>query len=89
MLARVAGAAHEIARSEIGQPEKHAMETLVPSHLTFQTKSIEHVCAYAGSVRGSYDTVCEIGIGGAGGLRGRSRPRACPTRHPGNQINGS
>jgi len=34
-------------------------------HLPFQTETVKEVRAYAESVRGSYDTVCLIGIGGS------------------------
>ena len=77
MLAGVAGEAHGISRSEIGQHEKRALDALASfrkqseaneqgfPHLPFQTETIKEVRAYADSVRGSYDTVCLIGIGGS------------------------
>ncbi len=34
-------------------------------HLPFQTKLIKDILAYASSVKGTYDTVCLVGIGGS------------------------
>jgi glucose-6-phosphate isomerase len=34
-------------------------------HLPFQSQVAKSVDRYAGEVRGSYDTVCVIGIGGS------------------------
>src|ERR1022692_489229 len=75
MLSGVAGEANGISRSEIGQHQKRALDALASfrkqseaneqgfPHLPFQTETIKEVRAYA--VRGSYDTVCLIGIGGS------------------------
>src|ERR1039458_5382285 len=77
MLSGVAGEANGISRSEIGQHQKRALDALASfrkqseaneqgfPHLPFQTETIKEVRAYADSVRGSYDTVCLIGIGGS------------------------
>lgn len=77
VLAGVAGEAHGISRSEIGQHEKRALDALASfrkqseaneqgfPHLPFQTETIKQVREYAESVRGTYDTVCLIGIGGS------------------------
>src|ERR1035438_5470219 len=77
MLAGVAGEAHGISRSEIAQHQPRALAALASFrkrsdaneqgflHLPFQTATIKDVRAYADSVRGSYDTVCLIGIGGS------------------------
>jgi glucose-6-phosphate isomerase len=77
MLAGVAGEAHGISRSEIARHQPRALDALASfrkrsdaneqgfPHLPFQTKTINEVRAYAESVRGSYDTVCLIGIGGS------------------------
>ena len=77
MLAGMAGEAHGISRSEIDRHQPRALDALASfrkrsdaneqgfPHLPFQTKTINEVRAYANSVRGSYDTVCLIGIGGS------------------------
>lgn len=77
MLAGMAGEAHGISRSEIGQHQPRALEALAAfrakseaheqgfPHLPFQTETIKEVRAYAESVRGSFDTVCLVGIGGS------------------------
>jgi glucose-6-phosphate isomerase len=77
MLAGVAGERNGISRSEIAKNEKRALDALASfqkqsgakeqgfPHLPFQTATIQDINAYAESVRGSYDTVCLIGIGGS------------------------
>jgi len=77
MLAELAGEENGISRSEIGQHEKRALDALAAfrkqseagqqgfPHLPFQTGTINAIRAYADSVRGSYDTVCLVGIGGS------------------------
>jgi glucose-6-phosphate isomerase len=77
MLAGVAGERNGISRSEIRQHEQRALDALAAfqktseaheqgfPHLPFQSETIKEVSAYAESVRGSYETVCLIGIGGS------------------------
>jgi len=77
MLAELAGDAHGISRSSIAREQPRALAALDSfrkqseahaqgfPHLPFQTGTIKEVRAYAESVRGSYDTVCLIGIGGS------------------------
>src|SRR5450432_3676723 len=103
MLAGVAGERNGISRSEIAKNEKRALDALASfqkqsgakeqgfPHLPFQTATIKDVLAYAESVRGSYDTVCLIGIGGSAlgawaldcGIRGPHPVQGAFTpRHP-------
>ncbi|MFN7993807.1 MAG: glucose-6-phosphate isomerase [Bryobacteraceae bacterium] len=77
LLAGLAGEENGISRADIRAHEKRALEALESfqkiseagqqgfPHLPFQTKTINAVRAFAESVRGGYDTVCLVGIGGS------------------------
>jgi glucose-6-phosphate isomerase len=77
MLAAMAGEANGISRSQIAQHQQRALDALAAfqkkseakeqgfPHLPFQTETINDVRAYAEFVRGSFDTVCLVGIGGS------------------------
>lgn len=76
LLADVVGEESGIARSELDRNRDHALGALAGfrkqsergligfPHLPFQTDT-RTIAAYAREVRGSYDTVCLIGIGGS------------------------
>ena len=77
LLAAVVGKEHGVAREEVKRHGAAAQEALSAfrkksedalygfPHLPFQTKLINAVRTFAESVRGSFDTVCLVGIGGS------------------------
>jgi glucose-6-phosphate isomerase len=77
LLAEVVGRGNGISRSEAERAKPKALKALKSfrklsenqtygfAHLPFQTAVIKSVNDYAASVRGSYDTVCVVGIGGS------------------------
>ena len=77
LLAEVIGKGHGISRAEAEGSRGDALKALASfrdqsdrklygfPHLPFQTAVIQDVKDYAASVRGSYDTVCVVGIGGS------------------------
>ena len=77
LLAGVVGQANGVTPKEVKDGRKRALDALAAfrkqsesgaygfPHLPFQTKLIQSVRAYAESVRGSFDTVCLVGIGGS------------------------
>jgi glucose-6-phosphate isomerase len=77
LLAGVVGESAGLTRQEIQGARPKAMEALKSfqrlsdegtygfPHLPFQAKVIRSAGAYAAEVRGSYDTVCLVGIGGS------------------------
>lgn len=102
LLADVAGS-HGVTRAEVKEHRKRALQALASfqkqseagtygfPHQPFQTRLIRSVRAYAESVRGSFDTVCLVGIGGSAlgawaldcGLRGPHPVQpAFTTNHP-------
>ena len=91
LLDSMVGADHGISAAEVARHSGKAMEAVRAfhrqvdegkygfPHLPFQTKEIKSYLDYAACVRGSYDTVCIVGIGGSAlggwaldcGLRGQ------------------
>jgi glucose-6-phosphate isomerase len=77
LLADVVGKADGLTRPEIDRHQSRALKALKSfqkkseqdlygfPHLPFQAKVIQAVNQYAAEVRGSYDAVCLIGIGGS------------------------
>jgi glucose-6-phosphate isomerase len=77
LLTEVVGKGNGISRAEAERSRGKALKALASfrkqsdqglygfPHLPFQTAVIKDVNDYASSVRGSYDTECEIGIGGS------------------------
>ncbi len=77
LLAGVVGAEHGITPAEWKQNQAQARQALKNfkrrseskeigfPHLPFQTDTVRQVQAYADKMRGSYDTVCLVGIGGS------------------------
>jgi glucose-6-phosphate isomerase len=77
LLAEVVGRGNGISRSEAERARPKALKALKSfrklsenqtygfAHLPFQTAVIKSVNDFAASVRGSYDTVCVVGIGGS------------------------
>ena len=77
LLADVVGRGNGISRSEAERSRGKALKALAGfrkqseqglygfAHLPFKTDVIKAVAKYAASVRGSYDTVCVVGIGGS------------------------
>jgi glucose-6-phosphate isomerase len=77
LLAEVAGKANGISRAEAERSYPRALKALKAvqkqseqgvfgfPHLPFRTQVVKSIAQYAGEVRGSYDTVCVIGIGGS------------------------
>ncbi len=77
LLAELVGDVHGVTRSELKQHAAKAREALAGfkqtveggtigfPHLPFQNAVAKDILKFAGSVRGSYDTVCLVGIGGS------------------------
>ena len=77
LLAEMVGETDGVSRAEIQSSRAMAAEALQTfqkrseggevgfPHLPFQTALIEAVRKYAGRVRGGYDAVCLLGIGGS------------------------
>lgn len=77
MLSAMVGATHGISPREIQSEAGRATGALAGfhqavkedrygfPHLPFQTKTIKAISNFAASVRGSYDSVCVVGIGGS------------------------
>lgn len=77
LLADVVGKGNGVTRREVEGAEKRALKALRGfqkqseaglygfAHLPFQTKVIRAVSGFAAEVRGSFDTVCLVGIGGS------------------------
>lgn len=77
LTAEMVGEEHGLTRSEIEQSTDRAFAALAAFrqtsesgvygfvHLPFQTDTLKDILAYAAEVRGSYDTVCLVGIGGS------------------------
>ena len=77
LLAGMAGDGNGVTRAEIDQNRPRAAEALASfrkqseeglygfPHLPFQPRLIQSCRAYAESLRGSFDTVCLVGIGGS------------------------
>lgn len=77
LLAEIVGEADGVSRAEIQSSRAMAADALHAfqkrseskdvgfPHLPFQTELIESVRKYAGQVRGGYDAVCLLGIGGS------------------------
>src|ERR1041385_7781041 len=77
LLADLAGKGNGITRSEVERSRARALKALKSfqaasesgrygfPHLPFQKKTIEAIGRYAGEIRGTYDTVCVVGIGGS------------------------
>lgn len=77
LLADVAGKANGLTRYEIERSKSKARKALRSfrkqseegrygfPHLPFQAEAIRSTGQYAAEVRGSYDTVCAVGIGGS------------------------
>jgi glucose-6-phosphate isomerase len=77
LLAEVVGKGNGISRAEADRSRGKALKALKSfrkqseqklygfAHLPFQTAVIKDVNEFAASVRGSFDTVCVIGIGGS------------------------
>jgi glucose-6-phosphate isomerase len=103
LLAEVVGRKNGIARVEAERAAGKALKALKSfrkqseqglygfPHLPFQLAVIKDVAGYAASVRGSYDTVCLVGIGGSAlgawaldcGIRGPHPVQgAFTTEHP-------
>jgi len=77
LLADMVGATHGVTRAEVNDASALAADALRAfqkrsesgeigfPHLPFQTAAIGAIRKYAAGVRGSYDTVCLLGIGGS------------------------
>jgi len=77
LMAGMAGKANGVTRAEFERSKKKALAALKSfqklsesgrygfPHLPFQKKAILDIRRYADSVRGGYDTVCVVGIGGS------------------------
>lgn len=77
LLAEVVGRNNGISRSEIERSQSKAVKALHSfqkqsesgaigfPHLPFQTSVVQNILRYAAEVRGSYDAVCLVGIGGS------------------------
>jgi len=77
LLAEMVGKAHGVTRAEVERAQAKAQKALASfrkqseaglfgfPHLPFQSKVIRAIGRYAAEVRGSYDTVCVVGIGGS------------------------
>src|ERR1039457_6955896 len=77
LLAEMVGKQNGVTRAEIDRAGSKALKALRSfrkqserglygfAHLPFQTKVVETIRKFASQVRGSYDTVCVIGIGGS------------------------
>jgi len=77
LMAEVVGDVHGITRAELKQHSSKALEALAGfkkivengsigfPHLPFQNAVAKDILKYADGVRGSYDTVCLVGIGGS------------------------
>ena len=77
LLAEMVGKAHGVTRAEVERAQSKAQKALASfrkqseaglfgfPHLPFQSKVIRAIGRYAAEVRGSYDTVCVVGIGGS------------------------
>jgi glucose-6-phosphate isomerase len=77
LLAEMVGQANGVTRAEAKDAEPRALEALAGfrklsedgiygfPHLPFQAKQIQSVRTYAESVRGTFDAVCLVGIGGS------------------------
>jgi len=77
LMADMVGKANGLGRSEIERSEKTALKALKSfrrqsddgrygfPHLPFQTGVIQAIGRYAEEARGSFDTVCVVGIGGS------------------------
>src|SRR5215467_144774 len=75
LLSDIAGKGNGISRSEVERSTGRALKALKSfrrlseegkygfPHLPFQTAVVKQVGDYAASVRGSYDSVCLVGIG--------------------------
>ncbi len=77
LLSKMAGEGHGVSRTEVERHRRQALDALAAfrkksegglygfPHLPFQDKIINAVRKWADTVRGSYDTVCLVGIGGS------------------------
>jgi glucose-6-phosphate isomerase len=77
LLADVVGKGNGITRAELERSQGKALKALKSfqkaseagtygfPHLPFQTELVNSIRKYAAQVRGSYDTVCLVGIGGS------------------------
>jgi glucose-6-phosphate isomerase len=77
LLADMVGRAHGVTRAEVERAQPKALKALAGfrkqseagligfPHLPFQSKVIRAIGRFAAEVRGSYDTVCVVGIGGS------------------------
>jgi Glucose-6-phosphate isomerase len=77
LLARMVGEAHGLTPDEIDQSKPVALEALESfrracdeglygfPQLPFQSKGIQEIARYASDVRGSFDSICLVGIGGS------------------------
>jgi glucose-6-phosphate isomerase len=77
LFAEMVGEADGVTLQEFQRATPQAMEALQSfqnaseegrygfPHLPFQTQNIREILSYASGVRGSYDTVCLVGIGGS------------------------
>ena len=103
LLADVVGKANGLTRPEIERSQSKALKALTNfrkqsesgkigfPHLPFDTAVVQSIVKFAAEVRGSYDTVCLVGIGGSAlgawaldcGLRGPHPVQgAFTTEHP-------
>jgi len=77
LLAEMVGKAHGVTRAEVERAQPKALKALAGfrkqseagtygfPHLPFQSRVIRAIRRYAAEMRGSYDTVCVVGIGGS------------------------
>jgi glucose-6-phosphate isomerase len=77
LLAGMVGKANGFTRPEFERSQSKALKALKSfqklsdegrygfPHLPFQKQTLKSIAEYAGSVRGGYDTVCVVGIGGS------------------------
>jgi glucose-6-phosphate isomerase len=77
LLAEVVGKGNGISRGELERSQSKALKALKGfrkqseaelygfPHLPFQAQVVKSIVQFAGEVRGSYDTVCLVGIGGS------------------------
>jgi len=76
LFAEMVGKADGISRADLERSQSRAVKALQAfekrshndvgfPHLPFQAKVVQAIFKYAAEVRGSYDTVCVVGIGGS------------------------
>src|SRR5258708_5732090 len=77
LSASMVGSVHGLTKLEVSSAKSLALSSLANfekastdqvygfPHLPFQKEIVKEILTYAGNVRGAYDTICIIGIGGS------------------------